>query len=383
MTPRRWTVGLSLLNQRNAGSGTERFESRVGFRLVRHGDPWRWIVYTRGFLPSEWQGSEGFEEIVCAPARQVRGGRLWSEQVSWPWALRRDPPDILLTLAFAPPLASRLPAVMAVHDVTPLERPNDYTPRSRWYWEQALLRAAPRARRLLVPSLWSRERCAEVLRIDPQRIDVVLTGVEPVFFEERRGETVAAVRSRYGVDGPYWLHCGVAHPRKNLETAIRAIAILRQRGDDVPRLVRVGGTGPYLDRLRAVARDLGVLDCFLDLGAVENADLAALYAGCDAFVFPSWEEGFGVPPLEAMASGADVLASHSSCLPEILGDTPFWADPAQPESWVEAWNACRALSQAERAERRTRAKQWASRYTWDDVAARCLRSLERAVAELT
>jgi glycosyltransferase involved in cell wall biosynthesis len=267
---------------------------------------------------------------------------------------------------------------MAVHDVTPLERPDDYTVASRWYWTGVLRKVAPRARRLLVPSQWSRERCAELLRFDPDRIDVVLTGIEPVYFDESK----TASSRRLDVDGPYWLHCGVAHPRKNLETAIRALATLRGRGDEVPLLARVGSPGPYLDRVRSLARDLGVLDRFVDLGSVENRRLADLYRQCDAFVFPSWEEGFGVPPLEAMASGADVLASRTSCLPEILGDTPFWGDPARPESWIEAWDACRAQSSEERTKRKARARAWASRYTWGDVAERCLRSVALALEEL-
>jgi len=383
MSARLWTVGLGLLNQANFHGGTERFEARVGVRLVKHADPWRWRVYTRGVLPAEWTGATGFEEVPCAPTRAMRGGRIWSEQVSWPLALRRRPPDLLLTLAFSPPLASTLPTVMTVHDVTPLERPGDYAPAARWYWRQVLREIAPRSRRILVPSEWARQRCAEVLGYPAERIDVVHSGVEPHFFADGSAREPDGVLSRLGVSEPFWLHCGVAHPRKNLEVAIRALALIRRRGHESPILLRVGSQSAYLERMRALARDLGVADRFLDAGSVNDRELAGLYARSAAFLYPSWAEGFGVPPLEAMASGAPVLASRITCLPEILGDTPFWGNPSEPESWVDAWDACASQSEEERRARADRAREWARRYTWDATAALCLGALRRAVESLS
>jgi len=380
MSTRPRTVGVGVLNQANFRGGTERFESRVAVRLVTRRDPWRWRIYTRGFLPAEWDRVEGFEEIVCPPTRSVRGGRLWSEQVSWARAVRRDPPDLLVSLAFSPPFRASVPTVLAVHDVVPLERPQDYTPVARWYWRRVFREMAPRARRLLVPSRWSRERCAESLRVPIERIDVVYSGIEPEFFRARSSEGSQAIRSRVALGaGPLWLHCGMAHPRKNLEVIVRTLALLKQRGHETPTLLRVGSRNRYLEQVEQLARELGVAEHLVDAGSgVEDKELAALYAACDAFVYPSWAEGFGVPPLEALAAGAPVLVSQTACLPEILGDLPFWGDPREPESWIEAWGRCLGQTAAEREARKTRGREWAGRYTWDDTAERTLGALEAA-----
>jgi glycosyltransferase involved in cell wall biosynthesis len=374
-------LGLGLINQLNARSGTERFEARVGVRLVAARNDWQWRVYTRGVRPPEWEGAGGFEEVVCPPTAAVRGGRLWSEQVSWERALRRAPPDLLVALAFSPPAGSRIPFVMTVHDVTPLERPQDYAGPSGFYWSWVLRKVAPRAARLTTPSAWVRDRCAAALGYPPERIDVVHSGVEPRFFAERDPAQSRPRLERLGVRGPFWLHCGMAHPRKNLAAAVRALALLRQRGAEVPQLVGVGTPGADTRRVLDLARDLGVADRMAFAGAVGDDALADLYAGCDAFVFPSWAEGFGVPPLGALAAGARVLASRTTCLPEILGDAPFWADPADPATWVDAWERARAEAPAEAEARRRRGREWARRYTWDDTAARCRAAIERAIAE--
>ena len=162
-------LGLGLINQLNARSGTERFEARVGVRLVAARSDWQWRVYTRGVRPPEWEGAGGFEEVVCPPTGAVRGGRLWSEQVSWERALRRAPPDLLVALAFSPPAGSRIPFVMTVHDVTPLERPQDYAGPSGFYWSWVLRKVAPRAARLTTPSAWVRDRCAAALGYPPEK----------------------------------------------------------------------------------------------------------------------------------------------------------------------------------------------------------------------
>ena len=375
-------LGLCLLNQAHARSGTERFEARVGVRLLGRSGAWRWRVYTRGVLPPEWAGVAGFDEVVCPPVSPIHGGRLWSEQVSWARELRRAPPDLLAVPAFSPPWRSNRPFVLTVHDLSPIERPADYPPVARHYWSHVLRKIAPRAVRLTTPSAWVRDRCAEVLGYPSDRIDVVHNGIEPRYFAS--GEEAPSRPSPWplGIQGPFWLHCGTAHARKNLEVTIRALALLRQRRRETPFLVGVGTPGPHRRRLLSLARDVGVTDRLLFPGPVGDEALAGLYARCDAFVFPSWSEGFGVPPLEALAAGARVLASHATCLPEILGETPFWASPADAETWVAAWDRARAESDAEAEARRRRGREWARRYTWDDTAARWRASLERACAEI-
>ncbi len=375
-------VGLGLLNQAQARSGIELFEARVGARLVAGQGPWSWRVYTRGVVPPEWRGIGGYEEVVCPPRRKLRGGRLWSEQVSWGWALSRRPVDLLVCLSFFPPRLYRRPFAMTVHDLTALERPGDYPPIVRVYATELLRSLVPRARRLTTPSQWVRERCATLLDFPAERIDVVYSGVEAGYYLERPGDDAGPLLARLGVRGPFWLHCGTPQPRKNLEVVLRALRLMKERGEELPFLVSVGRPSPHSRRLAALARALGVGDRLMLPGRLEDDELGALYRACSAFVYPSWAEGFGVPPLEAMAAGARVVAARATCLPEILGDTPAWADPAEPESWCEAWERLKGESPEASASLRARAREHARRYTWEDTARRWRQSIEAAAGEL-
>ena len=375
-------VGLGLLNQAQARSGVELFEARVGARLVAAGGPWGWRVYTRGIRPPEWSGLAGFEERVCAPRGVVRGGRLWSEQVSWALELARRPVDLVASLSFCPPRSIRVPFLLTVHDLTPLERPRDYPAVARLYWDAMLRELAPRARRIATPSQWVKDRLVERFGLGSDRIEVVYSGVEPAFHAPAEPAADAELRRSAGLDGPYWLSCGSLQPRKNLEVAIRALAQLARRGVEVPRLIAVGRPGRHARRLTDLARALGVEWALVLAGPVPDRTLAALYRGAAAFVFPSWAEGFGVPPLEAMAAGAPVLAARTSCLPEILGRHAVWADPADEASWCDAWQTLREESPADRAARIAAAREWSRRYTWDDTAARWRAMLEGAASEL-
>lgn len=374
-------LGLGMLNQAHAKSGTERFEQEVGRRLLQRREWGTWRVYSRGPLPAECGGGASFEEIDCAPGARGRGGRLWSEQVTWARELKRRPPDLLVTLAFAPPLASRVPTVMTVHDVAPLERPEDYPLVARAYWQLVLRRAAPRATRIATPSTWAKEECTRRLGIPGERIDVVYSGVRSLYFEPSAASATPALLRRLGVEPPFWLHCGILHRRKNLEVLIRALGLLRQRRQEVPFLVSVGGVTAHAPTLSRLAAEVGVGDRVLLAGSLPDDELAALYRACAVFAYPSWSEGFGVPPLEAMAAGAPVIAARASCLPEILGEAPRWADPAEPESWIAAWDASRGEPAAERADRIQRGAAWAARYTWDDTAQRMAGAIDRVVRE--
>ena len=201
-------LGLGLLNQAQTRSGIELFEARVGARLVAQPGPWTWRVYTRGVLPPEWQGLSGFEEVVCPPRRAIRGGRLWSEQVSWGRELSRRPVDLLACLAFFPPRGFRGPFVMTVHDLTVLERPDDYPRIVQIYAGQLLRSLVPRATRLTTPSEWVRQRCATLLGYPIERIDVVHSGVEPMYRPEMSAARPPTLLASLGVCGPFWLRFG-------------------------------------------------------------------------------------------------------------------------------------------------------------------------------
>lgn len=378
--------GLGMLNQLGPRTGTELFEARAGVQLLRATPDLRWTVYTRGARPPEWRSDAAVEEAVCPPRGAIRGGRLLAEQVTWPLRLAAKPVDLLVALAFSTPFAYRRPFVLMVHDLAPLDRPGDLSPVARAYWMEYIRRAVPNARRLMTPSAWVKQVCAERLGIDPARIDVVHTGVEPHYFSADAESAAAALPLEAGdrdlAAGSFWLHCGTLFARKNVQVLVRALGLLRSRGKEVPALFSVGGGGRHREELAALARSLGVAERVRFLGHLPDAALRALYAHCAAFVYPSWIEGFGVPPLEALAAGAPVIAARASCLPEILGPAARWADPAEPESWTAAWDELRGEDAAMRAERRRAGAEWAGRYTWEATGAKVARAVRLAAETL-
>jgi glycosyltransferase involved in cell wall biosynthesis len=363
-------VGLGLLNQAQARTGTELFEARVGAGLVRLSSPWRWRVYTRGTLPPEWQGLSGYEVCVLGDPQPKRGRRLWVEQWRWGRELARRPVDLVVALAFSPPWRTGVPFVLTVHDLAPLARPQDYAPVARAYWRHVLSRVAPGAVRLCVPSEYVRQDCVARLGFPADRIDIVHNGIEAGFFHaaEDSRESDDAVLERLGVRRPFWFHCGTVHPRKNLEVAVDALGLMAERGAETPQLVSAGDTGAHAQSILRCAGARRVSGALRILGPQGDSVLRILYRSCAAFVFPSWSEGFGVPPLEAMATGAPVIAARATCLPEILGDAAEWADPAVPESWLQAWERVHSEDPSAAARRRARGIEWARQYTWEASA---------------
>lgn len=218
---------------------------------------------------------------------------------------------------------------LTVYDLIPVRFPH-------WF-EADLLRMMEAVYRSLTPADWAlaisestRNDLCEYRGMDPERVFVTPLAADPALFhpcgdEERQ----AAVRRRYGIpEAPYFLSLNTLEPRKNLDHAIRAFARLveQERLADV-YFVLVGSQGWKYDRiLEAIAGAGSARDRIIVTGYVADEDLAALYSGALAFVYPSLYEGFGLPPLEAMQCGVPVVTSNNSSLPEVVGDAGVMVD---------------------------------------------------------
>jgi glycosyltransferase involved in cell wall biosynthesis len=176
----------------------------------------------------------------------------------------------------------------------------------------------------------------EILKYFPQheeKIRVVPCGVDMKRFRpcENR-EKIAAVKKNLGIDGEYFLYLGTIEPRKNLERLIAAYHIFTQRTDNPPKLVLAGGKGWLYDDIFRKVTELGIAEKVIFTKYVPSEDMNPLMCGAVAFVFPSLYEGFGMPPLEAMACGVPVLTSGEASLPEVTGDCAVITDAYSPES---------------------------------------------------
>lgn len=292
-------------------------------------------------------------------------GVLW-QQLALPRRLGRGDADLFWSPLMTLPVACPLPAVVTVHDLTALLFPETHTLKVRWSLLPFLRRSLERAAVVVAPS----EATAADLRFHfPEcapRLRVVGEGVEPVFCP---GEPPAIAATRAELDAPegYLLYVGTLEPRKNVGTLVDAWLRLRADDPETPPLVLAGGYGWGS---RALARRLARLaaEGIRHLGRVEPEHLVRLYQAARVFAYPSLYEGFGLPPLEAMACGVPVVASDVSSLPEVVGDAGLLVDPRDAGALAAALG--RVLGDPEHAaELARRGRERARGFTWEGAAA--------------
>jgi glycosyltransferase involved in cell wall biosynthesis len=231
-----------------------------------------------------------------------------------------------------------------------------------------------RARRLIAVSEQTREDLASLLGIDPGKVEVIYSGLNPSY--RPMPESQAQTRGRLGIGGgPVVLHAGASLFYKNVEGCLRVIAELRKSGIPVT-FVRAGQKlQPSQVRL---ARTLGLDHSVRDLGPLSNDDLASLYNAADVLLFPSIYEGFGWPPLEAMASGTPVVCSRVGALQEVVGDAALTAEPE--DVWSLASHVAAVLANPTvRATLRRRGLDRAKMFNWDRSAGEVLRIYEQVI----
>jgi len=269
-----------------------------------------------GAVLRTWQG----RARVIAPRRPLRGlaGHLW-EQFALPASVR----GLLWSPANTGPLAIAR-QVVTIHDISPLDGPQWFTPGFALWYRLLLPVLAHRSRRVLTHSVFCRERLITRLGLPSEKIVVIPPGVDAAQFHPL---DAAPLRARYALAERYLLFVGSRAPRKNLPVLFRAWERLQTKFPTM-ELVIAGGTAPIFrgdeqNRPRPGVRFLA---------HVPESELPALYSGAVALIMPSLYEGFGLPLLEAMACGAPVISSTAGALPETAGDAALLFNPLDPEA---------------------------------------------------
>jgi glycosyltransferase involved in cell wall biosynthesis len=295
--------------------------------------------------------------------------------------LRRRPVDLLHVQYTAPPFAP-CPVVATVHDLSFEHLPETFKRRSRMQLRLTVRRTARQAAHVIAPSEHTRRDLLHTYGLDPARVSVVPLAASPRFRPvEDKGE-LEEVRRRYGIAGEYVLAVGSIQPRKNLTRLVRAYSDLRRvRGrSNLPQLVLAGKRAwLYGETLRAIEAE-GVSDSIVLTGYVRESDLPALYSGALCFVYPSFFEGFGLPPLEAMSCGAAVVAGDRTSLPEVVGDAGLLIDPFDARALAHALG--RLIDDPDlRAELRRRGLSRARLFDWRETARMTLQVYRRVMAD--
>jgi glycosyltransferase involved in cell wall biosynthesis len=277
------------------------------------------------------------------------------------------------------PISYAVPVVVTVHDLSAFRYPQTH-PAGRVRWlERGLPVALERSAQVLVDSEYVRGEVIATFGVSPDRIHTAHLGVAPGFRPRGAQATAATLDELDLVHGQYLLTVGTIEPRKNVAHVLAAYALLPAHLRDRYPLVVAGAEGWRAADLERELRNLAGRGQIRFLGRVSGATLPDLYAGAAAFVFPSLYEGFGLPPLEAMASGVPVVTSGRASLPEVVGDAGLVLDPDDPSGTALLLGSLLGDA-AERARLAQAGVARAARFTWAACAETTLAAYRRALA---
>jgi glycosyltransferase involved in cell wall biosynthesis len=272
--------------------------------------------------------------------------------------------------------------VATIHDLSFEHLPETFKRRSRVQLRLTVRATARRAAHVIAPSEHTRRDLVETYGLDPARVTAIPLAVAPHFRPVMDAGEVERVKKHHGIAGEYVLAVGSIQPRKNLARLVRAYSALRRgRGrSNLPQLVLVGKQAWLYGETLAAIEEEGLGESVVLTGYVSEGDLPALYTGAICFAYPSFYEGFGLPPLEAMSCGAPVLTGNLTSLPEVVGDAGLTVDPFDGGAIASALarliddDALRA-SLSERGLRRARS------FDWRDTARMTLQVYRRVMSD--
>lgn len=260
------------------------------------------------------------------------------------------------------------PTVLTVHDITEFRLSRHYDPLRTAYRRMVVPRNIRLADRIVTVSEWTRAEIVRTFGTAATRIAVAPNGVDTTFRPVPRAEAEAVVRETLGVTPPYVLYVGQIHmPNKNLVRLVQAFAAARQQWGDGAKLILAGRESTGGDTVRAAIREAGIGDSVSCLGYVPDPVLPALYSAARVFCYPSLQEGFGLPVLEAMSCGTPVVTSRGSALQEVANDAALLVEPQHVSELRNALTRA-YLDDALRTRLRTAGLERARRYSWRATA---------------
>ena len=292
------------------------------------------------------------------------------EQFHVPWVLHRERPDVFHAPHYVMPPAVRCRSIVTIHDCIHLMFPQYLPNRAAYLYAKASMwSAARRSQKILTVSEASKRDIIRFLNVPADKVIVVYNAIDERFGVAPSEEVIARVRERYQLDHRFVLYVGNIKPHKNLVRLVEAFDRLRTRGFDDLTLLIIGDEISKLPALRRAVHSHKLHKRVRFLGYLPDDTLAVLYRLAGVFVFPSLYEGFGLPPLEAMACGAPVVTSNVSSLPEVAGDAAVLVDPYDADSIADG--VAKVLSDpALRDEMRAKGIARAREFSWKRSVSR-------------
>jgi len=252
---------------------------------------------------------------------------LWWDQIQLKNAIKKNNIDVFFSPYYKIPLLTKTKTILSIFDVTYLlVEPYRSSFGNKFYIKNFIQLASRKAKRIITSSHSTKSDLLENLHLPEEKIEVVYLGVNPKFQAIVEKNERDAVKKKYEIPKKYLLYVGNFLPHKNLKNLVAAYNLLPENIKDEYSLV-LGGGGPKISSRGGEQSGLSDLQSIITSGNILDEDLPALYSGAELFVFPSLYEGFGLPPLEAMACGCPVISSNTSSMPEVLGDAALFFNP--------------------------------------------------------
>lgn len=363
-------VGIDITPLAGNRSGVGHFLYYQLAHLLQLADEDRFLAFSSGLRRASTQGLAGLmaHRHVPVPTRGLYS--LWA-RLQWPAVDRLlGGVDVYhATNYFLPPTASAR-RVLTIYDLTFLRRPDLCSPKIVGPFRGKVPRMAEAADAILTCSQASKRDIVELLDVSEDRVHVAYGAVDGRLGPVPHDEAQHTLARRFGITMPFALFAGTIEPRKNVSGLLRAFA--RVAADTPHTLVLVGGMGWQPEPVEKTIRNLCLESRVRWLGYIpRHTDLALFYSAADAFVFPSFYEGFGLPVLEALACGCPVITSNVSALPEIAGDAAVYVDPNDVGD-IAAKLLRVLVEQPFRESLKSLARAQAARLSWDDCARETL-----------
>ena len=285
------------------------------------------------------QGESAFGPLPDNFTVQVENSPLYSvrEFFQMSWCLRRLKIDLYHASHYVLPLWVPGKTVVTIHDIIHLLYPDFLpSPLALFYANNMIRYALRRGDRIITVSQNTANDLARFFTMNLEKVDVIYNGVQETFHQRVPQEKAKPWREKFNIQSPYVLFVGNPKPHKNLDRVVKAFAQVVKRGNPDTSLVCVGGREPEYFKIRQRAEQLGIGDRILLVGLVPDEALPSIYQGATLFLYPTLYEGFGLPVIEAMASGVPVITSNTSALKEIAEGYAHLVDPLDVDALADA-----------------------------------------------
>ncbi len=322
-------IGIDARKLKDFGIGSYIRHLLEAMALKPESEQYRFRVYIRRTDRDAWPNLPSrFEQAL-----EDSPGYSLSELTRFAWRLWRDRLDLFHATHYVLPPLFRSRAVVTIHDIIHVLYPQFLPSRAAHFYARVMIRRAlERAGRIITVSYNTKRDLIDYFRVEGSRIEVIYNGVSPAFRADLPDGERQRVAARYGIPSPYLLFLGGEKPHKNIQNVVRAFGSARRKNALPHALVLAGPLPKDTARLDALVAALELSGAVRRPGIVAEDDLPGLYAGADAFLYPTLYEGFGLPVVEAMACGTPVLTSATSALKEIAGGFAYLVDPMDIEA---------------------------------------------------